>query len=325
MKKITLIISIIVMLSSICSCGAVDTSTEAACQLNENTSVTTEKPYTEHTTVKSTQKPVSATEKNKDVKSTQPVAAVPDIDNSVVKTKSDAAVLQKNLTVKQPADGAQQNSKVEEIRYNPTYYTSTAFDSGYFGMTPLYNIAQINTIVNEEMRTKIISWLQSAENEMPDTLNTKVDCKNGYLFIDVYSENESCEITDVRSVIFDLYSNKQLELKDIFYNTDDYMSYCNNLIKDVYERGEIYNYSGSKMPVVKKGDFTGLDDKFSAVTCLGIYIYPQNPYIQSGLMYNMYCEDEFILNNSIIFSEPRNMDGIFTKDVVIREDKVVKR
>ncbi len=314
MKKITLIISIIVMLSSVCSCGAVDTSTQAAGELNQNTSVTTEKSHTEHTTVKSTQKAVavSGTEKNKDVKSTQPVTAVSDIDNSVVKTKSDAAALQENLSVKQPADSAQQNSETEKSVYNPTYYTSLAFDSGYFGLTPLYNIDQINTIVNEEMRTKIISWLQSAESEMSDTLSSKVECKNGYLFIDVYSENESCEITDVRSVIFDLYSNKQLELKDIFYNTDDYMSYCNKLIKDVYERGYIYNYSGSKMPVIKKGDFTELDDKFSAVTCLGIYIYPQNPYIESGLQYNMYYEDEYILNNSIIFSEPRNMEGIFT-------------
>lgn len=225
------------------------------------------------------------------------------------------------------------NMSSEKDKHVSNYFTSDAFNRLYHdGFTPLDDSRAFDSIVSKETADVIKFWLESACNELTGEIMSNVSCINGYLIIDVYSLSDYRKITDVRNVVIDLYTNKTLDLSDVFYDLSEYKIYCNKMIANVAQQGETSGEYGNRVPAVTKADFTELDDSFSAVTPFGVYIFDDNPFFESGFkyniypenkaLYNRYPENEVLYNNSIIFSQARDMSDIFTEDTMISEHKI---
>ncbi len=220
-----------------------------------------------------------------------------------------------------------QSSKKELVSqkksYDSTYYISSALCGVYHGCTPLGTEDKLDPLIDENIKNTVADWIRSASDDMEGYVETSASCINGYLFMDILSMDDLWNITDVESAAFDLYSNTKLELEDIFYDVSEYRAHCNSIIEQYAKRGEMGDRYGGRKSLVSKESFTGLDDSFSCITPLGIYIYPNNPFFEHGIKDDIYfISDEFFYNNSIIFSKARDMKGIFTDDTKIYENKI---
>lgn len=182
--------------------------------------------------------------------------------------------------------------------------------------------SKINTFIREStenLRGKEIEYekyITLKQNCIKEGIRVETECKNGYLSIKIlltYRVGINQYIYDGYSKVYNLYTGEEMDLSDLYYNGEDFVTILNKQIETIVEKKA-------------RTDATYLREKRSFVGITNNIIYgletiafkKENPYFEDSVEFKL---DTYFSNISVI-NEERDMEDIWEDNIKISKQVV---